>query len=88
MSSFSGELTRAGFIDEYKKLYPKYLCFEFIFEIDSYFDISSGNPKPYCDYIFKAIDRDRSGMINFVEFTEAVALTQLNDFNIRLKLVC
>lgn len=47
----------------------------------------SGNPKPYCDYIFKAIDKDRSGTINFVEFTEAVALTQSNDADIRLKRV-
>jgi Ca2+-binding EF-hand superfamily protein len=48
----------------------------------------SGHPKPYCDYIFKAIDKNRSGTINFVEFTDAVALTQSNNADIRLKRVC
>jgi len=80
-------LTRAGFIDEYKKLYPKYKNqFLFSFQLNS--SHFSGNPKLYCDYIFKAIDKDRSGTINFVEFTEAVALTESSDLDIRLKLVC
>ncbi len=53
-----------------------------------FINLFSGNPVPYCNYIFKAIDTDKSGMINFVEFTKAVALTQSSDLETRLKLVC
>ncbi|CAF2090604.1 unnamed protein product [Rotaria magnacalcarata] len=46
-----------------------------------------GNPAPYCDYVFKSIDKDRTGTINFVEFMEAVAITQPGDPDSRLRLV-
>ena len=35
----------------------------------------SGNPTKYCDYVFTAVDKDKSGTISFCEFMNVVALT-------------
>ncbi|CAF4642875.1 unnamed protein product, partial [Rotaria sp. Silwood2] len=57
-------------------------------ELIDKFDLENpGNPANYCDYAFSTIDIDKSGKISFVEFMNAVALTQPGDLKTRLGLV-
>lgn len=42
----------------------------------------------YCNYAFSKIDKDKSGTITFVEFMSAIALTQPDNVDKRLEMVC
>ncbi|CAF3428272.1 unnamed protein product, partial [Rotaria socialis] len=80
----TGELTDDEFVGELQKLYKEYVV-----SVDALskqhdkilflFDTFSGNSSNYCDYIFAAIDKDRSGTISFSELMSAVALTSIGN---------
>ncbi|CAF4842861.1 unnamed protein product [Rotaria socialis] len=50
---------------------------EFVGELQKLY--KDGNSSNYCDYIFAAIDKDRSGTISFSELMSAVALTSIGN---------
>ncbi|CAM4905851.1 unnamed protein product [Rotaria socialis] len=50
---------------------------EFVGELQKLY--KDGNSSHYCDYIFAAIDKDRSGTISFSELMSAVALTSIGN---------
>lgn len=49
--------------------------------------IFSGEPQCYCNYAFKTLDKDNSGIISFDEFMSAIALTLPGDIEYQLALV-
>ena len=50
--------------------------------------IFRGDPKQYCNYAFKVLDKNQSGTLSFDEYMTALSLTVPGDIEHQLTLVC